>query len=939
MPAWLAEQSQFLVFAGAVLAAFLGQFLWLRKMGDSRMPWLVWFLAALLLFHGWRLAEQAGTHERQRIQTVTEGFARLYADEMEKRGHWKLPTDVAADDPLYLSLIETEKGWLALNLVVNDIYTLRKLPSGKNVFIVDSETDYDRNGKYEGEREKRTPVGEAYEVADAGLELAFRGKTNFGFEPVTDRWGTWVSAFVPLHDAAGRPEAVLGVDFDADEFAHHIAAAKQRVIGLMALVEAVLFASSLLNAVLRRQIAERKEAEEKLRRSEERQELALSAADLGLWDWNVPSGKVVFDVRWCAMLGYRVEELEPKVGTWRSLIHPDDACRTEQILDRHLRGETAVYEAEFRMQHEHGHWVWILAQGKVVELSSRGAPIRMAGTHLNISARKEAEAALQAAMETQTAILDALPAHIALLDPQGHILAVNENWRRFASGNALRSPDFLVGQNYVAVCESATGDCSSEARHVAAGLRGVLEGGRCSFEIEYPCHSPEEDRWFRLMATPLTPGGSDGVVVMHVNVTERKAAEAALRLAELKFRGIVEQLPAITYHAALGETGVWSYVSPQVLPLLGYTQEEWLVSDRLWFQQIHPEDRSIPIEAEKVGVRTGRMLAEYRMFTRTGELRWFRDQGVFVPTEAGAHTIYGVMMDITEVKAAEAKLAKAHRELLGVSRAAGMAEVATSVLHNVGNVLNSVNVSASVVTERARESKVGDLARVVTLLDEHAGDLGAFISSDRHGKNIPVFLRRLSEQLAREQQSAITELTSLRENIEHIKHIVAMQQSYAKVSGVTEVLQVTDLIEDSLRLNADSLEKHGVRLVREYQEVPPVNVERHRVLQILVNLIRNAKYACDEAGVEDKQMTVRVSQDHRCVRVAVSDNGIGIPPENLGRIFTHGFTTRKDGHGFGLHNAVLTAQEMGGDLTVHSDGLGRGATFTLAMPFPTTSQP
>lgn len=168
-----------------------------------------------------------------------------------------------------------------------------------------------------------------------------------------------------------------------------------------------------------------------------------------------------------------------------------------------------------------------------------------------------------------------------------------------------------------------------------------------------------------------------------------------------------------------------------------------------------------------------------------------------------------------------------------------------------------------------------------------------------------------------------------------------MQQDYAKISGVTEVLKVTDLIEDSLRMNAGALMRHEVKVIREYDEVPWITLEKHKAVQILVNLIRNAKHACDASGTADKKVTIRVTHDQDRVRVSVSDNGVGIAPENLTRIFAHGFTTKKNGHGFGLHSGALAAQEMGGSLTVHSKGVGRGATFTLELPAksPTELEP
>ena len=166
----------------------------------------------------------------------------------------------------------------------------------------------------------------------------------------------------------------------------------------------------------------------------------------------------------------------------------------------------------------------------------------------------------------------------------------------------------------------------------------------------------------------------------------------------------------------------------------------------------------------------------------------------------------------------------------------------------------------------------------------------------------------------------------------HIKEIVAMQQNYARASGVAERLPLGELVEDALMMNADATQRHNVKVVRDFAEVPAVLVEKHKVLQILVNLIRNAKYACDDTGRIDKQITLRVREAGGRVQVAVIDNGIGIPPENLTRIFSHGFTTRKEGHGFGLHSSAIAAKALGGTLTAFSEGPGRGAIFTLELP-------
>ncbi len=281
------------------------------------------------------------------------------------------------------------------------------------------------------------------------------------------------------------------------------------------------------------------------------------------------------------------------------------------------------------------------------------------------------------------------------------------------------------------------------------------------------------------------------------------------------------------------------------------------------------------------------------------------------------------------------ELENIHKQLVEASRRGGMAEIATNVLHNVGNVLNSVNISTGLIIDRVGNSKASSLSRVVALLKEHAHDLGAFITQDSRGKHVPAHLAQLSEHLMADQEEIVRELDSLRQNVEHIKEIVAMQQSYATIGGVKEMISLVNLVEDSLRMNEGAMSRHHVEVIREFAHVPPLNAEKHKILQILVNLMRNAKYACDESLREDKRLTVRVANSGGSVKISVIDNGVGIPPENLTRIFNHGFSTRKGGHGFGLHSGALAAREMGGSLTVHSDGPGQGAAFTLELPCPT----
>ncbi|MFZ6765661.1 DAHL domain-containing protein [Undibacterium sp. Di26W] len=272
-------------------------------------------------------------------------------------------------------------------------------------------------------------------------------------------------------------------------------------------------------------------------------------------------------------------------------------------------------------------------------------------------------------------------------------------------------------------------------------------------------------------------------------------------------------------------------------------------------------------------------------------------------------------------------------ELITTARQAGMAEIATNVLHNVGNVLNSVNVSAELVSNRIRASKIAGLGKAVQLIDEHAEDLGDFFTKNPKGKLLPDYLGKLSTAMLDEQQAIINELSQLVSSIDHIRDIVTTQQSYAGTSSVLEYCQLDELIEDALRISVSSLVRHNVKIVKELGVVPSMLLDRHKVLQILINLISNAKNAMAGKQSDHHQITLRMHQaQEKTIQVQVIDNGEGIPPENITRIFAHGFTTRKNGHGFGLHSCVLAAKSMGGSLAASSDGVGKGAVFTFEFP-------
>jgi two-component system, LuxR family, sensor kinase FixL len=284
---------------------------------------------------------------------------------------------------------------------------------------------------------------------------------------------------------------------------------------------------------------------------------------------------------------------------------------------------------------------------------------------------------------------------------------------------------------------------------------------------------------------------------------------------------------------------------------------------------------------------------------------------------------------------AEADLEHARRQAIDNAQSVGKSDLATAVLHNVGNGLNSVNVAAGLLADRVRNSKSARLHHVVGMFRDHQHDLAAFLGADDRGKKLPEYLAALAAAADEERAYLRLELDTLRKGIGHIMTIISRQQAEAKAVSGVEPIVPSELIEDALKLEAPSLARYEVEIQREHEPLPEVLLDRHKMFQIVINLITNARQALSEAPGPNR-LTVRSGRtgDDQLF-IEVSDNGIGIRGEHLKSMFSHGFTTKKNGHGFGLHASACAAADMRGRLTVHSDGPGRGATFRLVLPLAT----
>jgi PAS domain S-box-containing protein len=437
--------------------------------------------------------------------------------------------------------------------------------------------------------------------------------------------------------------------------------------------------------------------------------------------------------------------------------------------------------------------------------------------------------------------------------------------------------------------------------------------------------------WYRVRTANLHRRNAQ----LERRIAERTAELAksyeTIRSSEYFYHSLVESLPQII--ARKDAEGRFTYANSAFAELVGRPLAE--IAGRTDFD-FYPSDEANKFRADDLRVMETHQTLEYENIIEKDGLgrRFLHVKKVPLHDEQG-HPL-GVQIlfwDMTVFREIEEKLKHAQRELIETSRLAGIAEMATGVLHNLGNALNSVNTTVNLTADRVQKSKVTALGKVVQLLEEQHGRLAEFFSADQRGQQLPGYLAQLSEHLLAERSDLLHELEALQQNVDHIKEIVAAQQSFAHVSGITETVEAAELVEVGLRISEASLARHGVAMVREFMPAPPVKVERQKVLQILVNLIRNAKEAINESGRPDKRVAlgVRVSAEGR-VQIYVTDNGVGIAPENLTNIFAFGFTTKKGGHGFGLHSSANAAKEMGGSLEARSDGVGKGATFVLELP-------
>ncbi len=675
--------------------------------------------------------------------------------------------------------------------------------------------------------------------------------------------------------------------------------------------------------LLHEQYPARAKAEQQLRQSETIFRTIASAAQDGIIMLDA-DGNVSFWNRAAERIfGYSSDEAFGK-NVHELLCRPEDLAAHRAAFPEFQRtGRGAAVGKVVQL-------VGIRKDGSEVPVELSLAAVRLDGSWRAVAVvrdmtqRRKAEAALRKAHDEIELIFNAA-APMVVIGSDHTIWRVNDG-----AAELLGMPkERIVGQ----LCYQLMPGSTCGTGHCCLEL--VKERECVELEVQKSFGGKTLQLLLRLRAYHDSEGRLIGCVQSLTDITELKRAEQALRRSELKFRTLFES--SCDAIMTLTPDGRFLSANPATLRLFRCRNERHFASFGLADLSPERQPDGTP-SAEKAAQMIARALRNGSHFFQWKQKRCdgteFDATVLLTRMELDAQVLLqATVRDITEQKRREAELARLNKELVQASRRAGMAQVASCVLHNVGNVLNSVNVAVETIQQRLRSTRFSGVSAVAGLLEEHRNHLPEFFAADPRGQKVPDYLRTLGQHLEAASAETLRDLAQLRADIEHINQIVAMQQSYGQTGGIEEPVRLTELLEHALKLNNASFLRHSVEVVREYEELPTLLLDKHRLLQILVNLISNAKDALKATDRPDRRLLLRVGHGpNGYAKVEIEDNGVGIERQNLTRIFEFGFTTKKTGHGFGLHIGALIAKELGGTLTAHSDGPGTGARFTLCVP-------
>jgi len=518
---------------------------------------------------------------------------------------------------------------------------------------------------------------------------------------------------------------------------------------------------------------------------------------------------------------------------------------------------------------------------------------------------------------------DTTTSAIIITDSRGVTAWVNPGFTR-VTGYGI---DEAIGQTPAQLLQGPETD-RCETGRIGAALRA-----RECVSAELINYTKDGRRfWIGMKIEPLfrSDGELEGFMAIEADITNRRVQQEAIERLTRRFNmatraarvGVFER--DANWNVSWWGGAMWDIFGqdPQKLPLTYHS----------WLELIHPEDRErIDKEVTRLSKSPSSVNLQYRIVRADGEVRHIQSIGAPVEPEHGAgEGITGITLDVTERVRAEQREYALQQQLRESSHQAGMAEIATGVLHNVGNILNSLGIANTTAQRELKSLRLDRLELAARALRSNRDKLADYLTADERGRHLPDYLAALSAQITSGSQAIQAELDTIARLLVHLSEVVSAQQELARVGGRREGVRLKELVETALLVQVSQFTQ--IDVVREYEELPPIMTDRHRLLQILVNLVSNARDAVHARGTDHGRIAVKLERDGDHVRVTVEDSGIGMSEEVLSQLWRFGFTTKKNGHGFGLHNSAIAAHDIGATLTAHSDGAGQGSRFVLRLP-------
>jgi PAS domain S-box-containing protein len=544
-----------------------------------------------------------------------------------------------------------------------------------------------------------------------------------------------------------------------------------------------------------------------------------------------------------------------------------------------LKGDSDYFAFEYPYRSRAAHFWFLLT---VVPL--RGESGSVVISHQDITERKRAEEALRESERFNQEVIDSLPTHIAVLDRNGAITAVNAAWRRFALENGAdwTMKSVGVGANYLQVCQSAKGADEPDGNAIRAGLSQILDGELDFFSIEYPCHSPTERRWFLMTAAPLKSKGA-GAVISHLNITERRLIEEKLRESEEQFRTLANSIPQLAWMA--DETGAIFWYNERWYEYTGKTLEEM----RGWgWQAVHdPEILPKVMRRWTKSIITGKPFEmEFPLRRADGEFRWFLTRVLPIRDSEGRITRwFGTNTDIEEIRSALRAAEEASRL---------KDDFLATVSHELRTPLNAI-LGWSQMLE---SGKIKDAAQIA----------------------------RANETIYRNARSQ----AQLIEDILDVSRIITgkLRVEMQPVSFVSIVKAAADTVRPAIEAKSIALE------LDLDESADLIYGDADRLQQVVWNLLSNAVKFSPNRG----KVTVKLENLDSHLRLTVTDEGRGIEKEFLPFIFDRfrqadaSSTRRHGGLGLGLSIVRHLVELHGGSVSALSEGEGKGATFIVRLP-------